>query len=686
MRRSIFFLSCIFLCLYSYAQDSRGFVSCTVETKDSLMQGKQFTVKYVLTATNWKDVTVETTYPFIQKNIESNTQKSKKGTLSRLIVYAYLVCPKSGEVVLPRLSANIGGKQYYSEAKNVYLHPHPKWDKDYEMGAQWLQEHGSDSVLLEPGLRWDELTVFNDKERHAFVAIVAKNYRRYVDNPILAYSTESYFEINDATNALMNNLAHQVSRIKEKHGYYRPLPAASTNVLPLLGKMAWGQDAPYNTYTPLADTIHCMTGCVPTALAQVLRYQSPTFNNKDWQPNWADMRDSYSKEEKEEAKEVAKLMSKLGEGLGTDYGAEFSITTLQNVKGLLLFQMGCSGKMRHIQGMEDSLKVALIHAELSKQRPILANNKNHCYVIDGCEGEYLHYNLGWKGLCNGYYHIPFCATSDHAVVWDVREIMAGIQAASEEKEKTIVLKTPGELGTLLSDEEKASITRLHIAGKLNSADVRVLRRMAGANNGDTTWTWEGGTLCYLDLQNASFVTDKTSFYGKTRLIGSTSYTQFMTDEFGTTQAFQNHFDLRKPLSDNMWKDFEKFIGTKGDGYIITRDEEHFCWLNSHTQKSMISPYMFFQCTSLRQIELPNDVTTIEYGAFAGCSALQTVVMGKKVSNVDAQAFSYCPFLTTLTYTSKITWCGPDFEECPQLKNKPAITSGRRTKFTTLTWD
>ncbi len=682
MKRFVFLFICM-LGLGAYAQDSKGFVSCTVQTRDSLVQGKQFWVKYVLTATNWKDVNVETSYPLIWKNTEHEIKQGRKGSPSRLIVYAYYVCPQSGEVVLPRLSAVIGGKTYYSEAKTVYLHPHPQWAEEYTLGTNWLHAHGMDSVLLEPGTRWDELTVFNDKERGAFVAVASKKFRSMIENPILAYSTESHFEINDASNALMNNLANQLLKMKDKKGYYRPLPAASVNVQPLLGEMAWGQDEPYNMYTPLADTSHCLTGCVPTALAQVLRYHSPAFEK---QPYWANMRDSYSKEYGSEAKEVAKLMGQIGEGLHTNYGLEASSSTLQNVKGFLLFQMGCSGQMQYIQQMSDSLKVALVQAELHKKRPVVASNKNHCYVIDGCDGEYLHYNLGWKGMCNGYYQIPFCATADQVNVWDVREMITGIRAAGEEKETTIVLKTPGTLANMLSDEEKGSITHLHIEGKLNSNDVRVLRRMAGATDDTANWTWEGGMLTHLDLQNASFVTDKTASYGQVRLTGSTYYTQLMQDEFGVTLANQIKINLNQPLSDKMWKEFETFIGSKGNGYVVTRDEAHYCWMNGHTQKGIVSPYMFFMCTSLRHIELPNDISSIEFGAFAGCSSLQTVALGKKVNNVDAHAFSYCPYLTTISYTSKIVWCGPNFEGSPLLTNKPALTSGKRYRFATLTWD
>lgn len=685
MKKIVLLLFCM-LGLYAYAQDSRGFVSCNVQTDDSLTQGRQFYVKYVLTATNWKDVHVETTYPFICKRTEHDIQKSKKGTVNRLIVYAYFVCPKIGVVELPRLSAIVGGKTYYSQARTVYLRPHSQWEEEYEIGANWLQKHGIDSVLLEPGTRWNELTVFNDKQRGAFVVITSKDYRQYLTNPILAYSTESHFEINDGTRVLLSNLANQLARMKERKGYHRPLPGAPISVQPLLGKTAWGQDEPYNTYTPLVDTIHCLAGCVPTAVAQLLRYHAPTFNEKKQQPDWTKMRDAYTKEEGAEAKEVAKLVSQIGRGVCTNYGMEESSSSLLNVKGLLLFQMGCSGKMQYIRLMSDSLKVNLIQSELGKQRPVLASNKQHCYVIDGCDGEYLHYNLGWRGQCNGYYRIPFCTTTDHTNVWDLREMVIGIQKAGEDREKTVVLKKPGELANLLTDEEKASITNLHVEGKLNSQDVRLLRRMAGAVDDTQDWTWEGGSLSYLDLQNASFVTDKANFYGKVRMSGTATYTQLINDEFGSSEAFQNYFDLNKPMSDKMWKDFDKFLGTEGNGYVVSRDDAHLCWMNQHTQKGLISPYMFFLCTSLRHIELPNDVTMIEFGAFAGCSSLQSVVIGKKVSNVDSQAFAYCPYLRTLTYTSKIVWCGPNFEECPLLINKPNITSGRRAKFTKITWD
>lgn len=47
---------------------------------------------------------------------------------------------------------------------------------------------------------------------------------------------------------------------------------AGTVVVDPLIKTMWGQGKPYNNLTPTIDGQHCVTGCVATAIAQVLNY------------------------------------------------------------------------------------------------------------------------------------------------------------------------------------------------------------------------------------------------------------------------------------------------------------------------------------------------------------------------------------------------------------------------------
>ncbi len=48
-------------------------------------------------------------------------------------------------------------------------------------------------------------------------------------------------------------------------------PVITTQRGPLL-TTSWGQDAPYNANCPVVDGVRCPTGCVATAMAQVMRY------------------------------------------------------------------------------------------------------------------------------------------------------------------------------------------------------------------------------------------------------------------------------------------------------------------------------------------------------------------------------------------------------------------------------
>ncbi len=61
----------------------------------------------------------------------------------------------------------------------------------------------------------------------------------------------------------------------------------------------------------------------------------------------------------------------------------------------------------------------------------------------------------------------------------------------------------------------------------------------------------------------------------------------------------------------------------------------------------ISPYAFFNCSSLTEISLPDSVKSIGSDAFTYCSALKTVSLGKGLKNIGSYAFSCCKNLTEI---------------------------------------
>ena len=66
---------------------------------------------------------------------------------------------------------------------------------------------------------------------------------------------------------------------------------------------------------------------------------------------------------------------------------------------------------------------------------------------------------------------------------------------------------------------------------------------------------------------------------------------------------------------------------------------------------------FSHCESLTTITIPNSVTSIGNSAFSGCSSLTSVTIGNSVTSIGYYAFSECSSLTKTNYTGDIAgWC------------------------------
>ena len=94
----------------------------------------------------------------------------------------------------------------------------------------------------------------------------------------------------------------------------------------------------------------------------------------------------------------------------------------------------------------------------------------------------------------------------------------------------------------------------------------------------------------------------------------------------------------------------------------------------------IGDYAFENCTSLTEITIPSEVTTIEGNAFGGCMNLQTVfggcmnlqtvifAEGSKLQTIGDNAFENCTSLTEITIPSEVTTIREDlFRGCENLQ-------------------
>ncbi len=269
--------------------------------------------------------------------------------------------------------------------------------------------------------------------------------------PILGYSDSGNIDpenMPENMRAWLQGYAEEIAFIRGTRYEVRGTanaPAATstikTSIAPLI-QTHWNQSAPYNNLTPLWDgSSHSATGCVATAMAQVMyftemRVRSTTTTttteipgytskqlNKYIDPipvgteiNWSNMQLTYpstgTDAEKEAADEaIAQLMYYCGVSVGMNYyqqsGANSNaiVPALKNYFG---YNTTTQQAIRSDYTYGDWIN--LIYFELSQGRPVLyggqSNGGGHAFICDGYDMEdYFHINWGWGGQSDGCFKL-----------------------------------------------------------------------------------------------------------------------------------------------------------------------------------------------------------------------------------------------------------------------------------------
>ena len=264
--------------------------------------------------------------------------------------------------------------------------------------------------------------------------------------PILGYSFEGNYSNTDqppAFTAWMNSCKDQIQ-------YYRQNNAVSdittqtkwnqlmTNtvdqnkstksVAPLL-TTTWDQGCYYNTLCPTdagGDCSHVYTGCVATAMAQIMKYwnypatgvgsysyyhatygtQSANFGTTTY--NWAAMPNNVTSSNTA----VATLMYHCGVSVDMDYGPTGSGAFSGVVPDALInyFSYQNTAQRVFLADYTTTDWINLLKIELDAQRPVYYSGNDgvsgHAFVCDGYDNSnYFHFNWGWSGSHDGYYAI-----------------------------------------------------------------------------------------------------------------------------------------------------------------------------------------------------------------------------------------------------------------------------------------
>ena len=276
--------------------------------------------------------------------------------------------------------------------------------------------------------------VFNNPGRSGYMLLAADD----VAYPLLAYADSGSFDPDSIPESMqwwLDEYSRQIDWAVA-HGArtaQQKTTADRTPVAPMLST-CWDQDEPFNNQCPLSGGLRTYTGCVATAMAQVMKYwnypergtgtitytpaslgKKYTLNLENRAFEWDKMRDTYlpGRYSDEEADAVAYLMKACGYAVKMDYGLESSGALAMNIREGMVKYFGYDANAYYTMRMyySPSEWEELIYTNLAETGPVIYGGLSqlgggHSFVCDGYDGEgFFHFNWGWTGISNGYFSL-----------------------------------------------------------------------------------------------------------------------------------------------------------------------------------------------------------------------------------------------------------------------------------------
>ena len=258
--------------------------------------------------------------------------------------------------------------------------------------------------------------------------------------PVLGYSDTGSFDPENMSPSMRWWLEQYSAQIQaaaaENAGSYQATLRENRAAIAPLLQTKWDQGSPYNKYCPVyksgSQTYPTYTGCVATAMAQVMKYHNwpdkaaaGAVFSYDWEGqtlaasfsnyafDWSNMLPDYSAAPTATTVQqdaVAKLMQACGYSIEMNYGPSASGASSAAVGGALAkyfkYDSGLRNELRQCYTLADW--ETLIYNSLQADGPVLYSGSNneggHCFVCDGYQGDgYFHINWGWSGMSDGYF-------------------------------------------------------------------------------------------------------------------------------------------------------------------------------------------------------------------------------------------------------------------------------------------
>lgn len=282
-------------------------------------------------------------------------------------------------------------------------------------------------------------------------------------------------------------------------------------------------------------------------------------------------------------------------------------------------------------------------------------------------------DIGWswqpfqnvdKNTCKLFIPAGSLASYNSAKEWG--DFTNKIEEDGEIEPKIVEVAEAGTLSTFISVDEKNVIKDLTVIGDLNGTDIRFIREMAGRTYDDKECA---GSLEILDLSQANIVEGGEPYFYM--------YSEFRTknDEFSVyffkgcklktiefpqglkvigNAAFSECYNLSGKI---IIPEGVTTVGVSSFEATAVESVELPSSLVTVTDGSMIidaiGAHAFENCRSLREINIPESVTTIQASVFSGCTSLTTITLPKGIISVLGNAFQDCTGLKEIRVHASI---------------------------------
>ena len=456
---------------------------------------------------------------------------------------------------------------------------------------------------------------------------------------VLGYSEQGTFDYEQLPPNMRDWLDHYARQVEaiQAGAPILKLPANHPKVEQFM-QCKWGQGSPYNNLCPLDGGSRSVTGCVATAMAQILYYnreKSVTEIQADipgfttWTKginvpgipagspiDWDNMKDTYSSSTDLQKKAVAQLMLYCGVAVKMDYTSSSSGAQVSDCYEGFKNYFGYGSSTRYITSGDvssDDEWDKIVYNELAAGRPVYLSGYNasagHAFLTCGYENQRFYINWGWGGQSDGYYYLTNLTPGDGQGI-------GGSDDGYNSGKQIIIGLEPENFG------EKA------MSFKDNTVKALCVEHWDADKDGKLTYN-EAAAVTSL----GSVFKGLTTLKKFPELYYFTSLTSIDDDAFNGCSGLT---DIRMPK-------LLKKVGARA-----FKDCAKLPQINLPASVNQIGEETFSGCRALTAFELPDELTAIEAGTFRNCVLIPSIDLPISITRFGQEAFAGCTKLSSVT--------------------------------------